>query len=79
MTVVILGVGLISPVLSPRTYWGIRMTPWESCPLRLARTSCWATHAASSLGTPHAAKISRVSRSSVSALIVGMFVRSFVF
>ena len=71
-TVVIRGVGLISPILSPFTYCGIRMTPWESWPRRLARTSCRATHAASSLGTPHAAKMSRVTRSSVSASIVGI-------
>src|SRR6266446_3723058 len=53
-------------------YCGTRMTPWESWPRRLARTSSVAIHSASSRGTSRAAKMSAASRSRSAAGMVGI-------
>src|SRR5262245_241287 len=71
-TRVICGVGLSVPRARASTYWGIRMTPCESWPRRLARTSIVAIQAASSGGTLQAAKMSCVRRSRRPASTVGM-------
>src|SRR5262249_5401367 len=53
----------------------MRMTPWESCPRRFARTSSDAINRASPGGTRRAVKISSAVRSNVFASMVGMIGR----
>src|SRR5437879_2134576 len=68
----IVGVGFVVPFSIDVTYWAIRITPCESWPRRLARTSKVAIQAASSRGTPRAAKIRPVSSSRSSAFTIGI-------
>jgi len=53
-------------------YCGMRMTPWESCPRRFARTSSAAIHAASPSGAPIAVKMRVAFASSRAGSMVGM-------
>src|SRR5262245_34638243 len=68
----ICGLGFSVPACSAATYCGTRITPCESWPRRLARMSMPAMKAASPSGTPRAAKMSRVRRSSRLDCTVGM-------
>src|SRR5687768_2548356 len=72
MGTVMVGVTTVSPAFTDATYCGTRMTPCESWPRRFARTRSVAIHAASSRGTPSAAKILRVVSSSVPAARIGI-------
>ena len=53
-------------------YWGMRMTPWESWPRRLARTSSVAIHRASLSGAPIAVKIDVAFASRRAGSTIGM-------
>ena len=62
--------GRIVPCSIIVAYCGMRITPWLSCPARLARTRCAATSAAISSGAPRATKTLRPSPSRASASTV---------
>ncbi len=71
--VTVMGVfGSTCPFFTDSQYCGMRITPWESWPRRLARTSSAAIHAASPSGAPIAVKMRLAFVSSRVASMVGM-------
>src|SRR5262249_12088650 len=64
--------GSMLPVFTPSAYWGMRITPWESCPRRLARTRRREIHAASADGAPRPSKMRVAMLSRRPASMVGM-------
>ena len=53
------------------TYWGTRITPWESCPRRFAPTRLSATRSASSAGKPAASNNWHTNAFRLSEVTVG--------
>src|SRR5215470_1539076 len=64
--------GSMLPVFTPSAYCGMRITPWESCPRRLARTRRREIHAASAAGALRPSKMRVAMLSRRPASMVGM-------